>query len=402
MSELADRLAEKAGIEKRVAQTFLSAVIDTIRDGVNNDKIVKIKGLGTFKVIDVDARESVNVNTGERVVISSHQKLTFTPDASMKDLVNKPFSQFDTVVLNEGVDFDNMNSSENIETEPSEEEEEKPITEEVQNDSDTTVELPEVIEETPVQEEAPVQEEVPVQEEETPILVEEPVQDVEEEEVVLVQEEETPVQDDQEEEETPVQEEEEVPIQKDEAPTQEEDTTNQSYWWLWLIIFIIACVLSFAGGYLLGSHKHRTSENTMQTDSLAPAPSTKVAPSELKDTLNKDTLSTNIKTETVSQEKPKATNVAPQQQKEDSDWKKYEEKDARVRTGAYKIVGTDYTITVKSGDTMKRIANRVLGEGMECYIEVYNNISSGQALQEGQELKIPKLELKKKLKQKTE
>ena len=388
MSELADRLAEKAGIEKRVAQTFLSAVIDTIRDGVNNDKIVKIKGLGTFKVIDVDARESVNVNTGERVVISSHQKLTFTPDASMKDLVNKPFSQFDTVVLNEGVDFDNMNSSENIEAEPSEEEE-KPITEEVQNDSDTTVELPEVIEETPVQEEAPVQEE-------------EPVQDVEEEEVVLVQEEETPVQDDQEEEETPIQEEEEVPIQKDEAPTQEEDTTNQSYWWLWLIIFIIACVLSFAGGYLLGSHRHRTSENTMQTESLAPAPSTKVAPSELKDTLNKDTLSTNIKTETVSQEKPKATNVAPQQQKEDSDWKKYEEKDARVRTGAYKIVGTDYTITVKSGDTMKRIANRVLGEGMECYIEVYNNISSGQALHEGQELKIPKLELKKKLKQKTE
>lgn len=401
MSELADRLAEKAGIEKRVAQTFLSAVIDTIRDGVNNDKIVKIKGLGTFKVIDVDARESVNVNTGERVVISSHQKLTFTPDASMKDLVNKPFSQFDTVVLNEGVDFDNMNSSENIEAEPSEEEE-KPITEEVQNDSDTTVELPEVIEETPIQEEAPAQEEVPVQEEETPILEEEPVQDVEEEEVVLVQEEETPVQDDQEEEETPVQEEEEVPIQKDEAPTQEEDTTNQSYWWLWLIIIIIASVLSFAGGYLLGSHKHRTSENTMQTESLAPAPSTKVAPSELKDTLNKDTLSTNIKTETVSQEKPKATNVAPQQQKEDSDWKKYEEKDARVRTGAYKIVGTDYTITVKSGDTMKRIANRVLGEGMECYIEVYNNISSGQALQEGQELKIPKLELKKKLKQKTE
>ena len=401
MSELADRLAEKAGIEKRVAQTFLSAVIDTIRDGVNNDKIVKIKGLGTFKVIDVDARESVNVNTGERVVISSHQKLTFTPDASLKDLVNKPFSQFDTVVLNEGVDFDNMNlnSSENIETEPSEEE--KPITEEVQNDSDTTVELPEVIEETPIQEEAPVQEEEPIQEE-TPVQEEEPVQDVEEEEVVLVQEEETPVQDDQEEEETPVQEEEEVPIQKDEAPTQEEDTTNQSYWWLWLIIFIIACVLSFAGGYLLGSHKHRTSENTMQTESLAPAPSTKVAPSELKDTLNKDTLSTNIKTETVSQEKPKATNVAPQQQKEDSDWKKYEEKDARVRTGAYKIVGTDYTITVKSGDTMKRIANRVLGEGMECYIEVYNNISSGQALQEGQELKIPKLELKKKLKQKTE
>ena len=97
MSELADRLAEKAGISKRDAQAFLSAIIETIRDGVNNDKIVKIKGLGTFKVIDVDARESVNVNTGERVVIDGHQKLTFTPDSTMKELVNKPFSQFETV-----------------------------------------------------------------------------------------------------------------------------------------------------------------------------------------------------------------------------------------------------------------------------------------------------------------
>ena len=111
---------------------------------------------------------------------------------------------------------------------------------------DSTEEKLVVEEEKTVVEETPVQEEAPVQEEETPILVEEPVQeeepvqDVEEEEVVLVQEEETPVQDDQEEEETPVQEEEEVPIQKDEAPTQEEYTTNQSYWWLWLIIFIIA------------------------------------------------------------------------------------------------------------------------------------------------------------------
>ena len=111
MSELADRLAEKAGISKRDAQAFLSAIIETIRDGVNNDKIVKIKGLGTFKVIDVDARESVNVNTGERVVIDGHQKLTFTPDSTMKELVNKPFSQFETVVLNEGVAFDDVEAN---------------------------------------------------------------------------------------------------------------------------------------------------------------------------------------------------------------------------------------------------------------------------------------------------
>ena len=106
MTELADMLAQKAGISKREAQQFLTDFVETIQDGVNADKLVKIKGLGTFKVIDVDARESVNVNTGERVTIDSHQKLTFTPDTAMKELVNKPFSQFETVVLNEGVVFD--------------------------------------------------------------------------------------------------------------------------------------------------------------------------------------------------------------------------------------------------------------------------------------------------------
>ena len=79
MSELADRLAEQMGTSKRDAQQFLAAVVETIQEGVNNDKLVKIKGLGTFKVIDVDARESVNVNTGERVTIESHQKLTLPP-----------------------------------------------------------------------------------------------------------------------------------------------------------------------------------------------------------------------------------------------------------------------------------------------------------------------------------
>ena len=106
MTELADLLAQKSGISKRAAQQFLSSFIETIQDGVKEEKLVKIKGLGTFKVIDVDARESVNINTGERVTINGHQKLSFTPDTAMKELVNKPFSQFETVVLNEGVEFD--------------------------------------------------------------------------------------------------------------------------------------------------------------------------------------------------------------------------------------------------------------------------------------------------------
>ena len=115
MAELADMLAQKAGISKRDAQQFLTDFVETIQDGVNSEKLVKIKGLGTFKVIDVDARESVNVNTGERVTIDSHQKLTFTPDALMKELVNKPFSHFETVVLNDGVDFPDDESTESTE-----------------------------------------------------------------------------------------------------------------------------------------------------------------------------------------------------------------------------------------------------------------------------------------------
>lgn len=118
VSELAAALVEKYGVGKREAQQFVSALVDVIREGIAQDRQVKVKGLGTFKVVEVGARESVNVNTGERVTIDSHSKLTFTPDAAMKELVNKPFSQFETVVLNEGVTFEDM--EENALEEPQE------------------------------------------------------------------------------------------------------------------------------------------------------------------------------------------------------------------------------------------------------------------------------------------
>lgn len=118
VSELAAALVEKYGVGKREAQQFISALVDVIREGIAQDRQVKVKGLGTFKVVEVGARESVNVNTGERVTIDSHSKLTFTPDAAMKELVNKPFSQFETVVLNEGVTFEDM--EENAPEEPQE------------------------------------------------------------------------------------------------------------------------------------------------------------------------------------------------------------------------------------------------------------------------------------------
>lgn len=106
--DIAVTLVEKNGLTKSESEQFVAAMFDVIQEGLEKDGLVKIKGLGTFKIIDVDARESVNVNTGERVVIESHGKVTFTPDAVMKELVNKPFSLFETVVLNDGIDFDDV------------------------------------------------------------------------------------------------------------------------------------------------------------------------------------------------------------------------------------------------------------------------------------------------------
>ncbi len=97
IQNLAKMLAEKKGLEIEEARRFITTLFDVIQSGIDSDRIVKVKGLGTFKIIEVDARESVNVNTGERVLIDGHSKITFTPDATMKELVNKPFSGFETV-----------------------------------------------------------------------------------------------------------------------------------------------------------------------------------------------------------------------------------------------------------------------------------------------------------------
>ena len=95
IQDIAKVVASKHGLPQSDAERFVAALFEVINDGLNNEKIVKVKGLGTFKVIDVRERESVNVNTGERVVIESHGKITFTPDPIMRDLVNKPFAQLE-------------------------------------------------------------------------------------------------------------------------------------------------------------------------------------------------------------------------------------------------------------------------------------------------------------------
>ena len=122
LHELAEALCKKRGLTQEESARFAAAMFDVIRDSLAVEGLVKVKGLGTFKVVGVEARESVSVNTGERIVIDGHEKVTFTPDAEMKEMVNRPFSQFETVELNEGVTFESEGSEEcRVKSEESEE-----------------------------------------------------------------------------------------------------------------------------------------------------------------------------------------------------------------------------------------------------------------------------------------
>ena len=108
LSDLAQRLAEKSGISLQDAELFIRKMFDVANEGLQSDKLVKMKWLGTFKVMAVKNRESVDVNTGERIIIEGRDKISFTPDNILKEIVNKPFAQFETVVVNDGVDFDEI------------------------------------------------------------------------------------------------------------------------------------------------------------------------------------------------------------------------------------------------------------------------------------------------------
>ena len=383
MAELADMLAQKAGISKREAQQFLTDFVETIQDGVNNDKLVKIKGLGTFKVIDVDARESVNVNTGERVTIDSHQKLTFTPDAAMKELVNKPFSQFETVVLNDGVEFDDEPE---VEEPTIAEETPEPIVEPTPEPEPEPVVVPEPEPEPVVVPEPEPEPTIVPEPEPEPVIVPEP----EPEPVVVPKPEPDPM---------PEPEPEADPAPVEEEVAEEAEERSASYWWLWLLIAIIACVISFAGGYLYG--RHMEMQELFSEDAPADTTAVLAAPVvEVKDTAKVDTMQVKPEVEEAEVKEPEVKQPEPDVKKPEPEpeWKKYEAMDVRVRTGAYGIVGTDRMEKVRPGDTMKRIARRTLGEGMECYIEVYNNMTTSD-LKEGEEVKIPLLKLKKSLRQ---
>ena len=385
--DLSGVLMSKNGLGDKESRRFVKAIFDVIQECLDEDKVVKVKGLGTFKIIEVDDRESINVNTGERVLIEGHSKLTFTPDSVMKEIVNKPFSQFETVILNDGVDFPEPAIEEPISEEPIPED---PI-------------LEDSISEEPIFEE--------------PVAADPGLSDKSQSEINAEQEipsPESPIvefTEDGDKEDTS-----DVVPPTDEAPTDEEindeeESSNSTLRWVLSGVVVLLLILAAAyGGYLYG--RYEISEEMAYKQMKADLKAAEMTVEKAKEAVAKDSVeqemdATKIGAISVDKEQEDAAKdespkeaiakdqVAKEQPvKESAD--KYEAKDVRVRTGAYRIIGEDRVVKAKAGQTVVDIATRLLGPGMSCYVEVYNNLDGKTTLKEGQAIKIPKLQLKKR------
>ena len=423
--DLKSHLVAKHGVSESDAQSFINDMNELLRTTLLEEGMVKLRGLGTFKLIDVDSRESINVNTGERVLINSHSKLSFSPDTAMRELINRPFSQFQTVILNEGVSFGNEEEEENAIQEPTTiVAEEQPTVE----NAPVTEEEPSMAEEIPaVKEEAPAVEEPtvtidaevsivdnePITEAEEPEMVEEPTVTINAEVSIVDNEPITEAEEPEMVEEEPTAEEktntddnlmkEDASGEEEEQPKDEEQTTaieeeapkrhSAVRYMLYATSILLLMLVSAYGGYRYAYYEQEGAKAVAGTPipnttvkQQAPEPSVEKATPAVPDTLP-STAQPSTPTEEVAE-------LAPTESSLDI----YEQRDARVRTGAYRIVGTLREVKVERGETLARIARRYLGEGMNCYVEVYNDLTADTPLKEGQIIKIPQVELKKKKK----
>ena len=432
---IAEAIAGKHGLTQKDAEQFVATFFDLINEALHEEKMVKVKGLGTFKVIDVRERESINVNTGERVVIESHGKISFTPDPIMRDLVNKPFAQFETVMLNDDVDIEELNAV-SVDEEPLAIVDEQ--SQEVEEEPGVAVAGPEVVDEQPLMnEDLPQEETVPqpqeveepivdvvgqtVEEEPEQVVDEEPEQVVEEElpveaeeqpqqametEAALMPVEASPVDDEPqpEEESSPVEEE---PLAAQDEDDEEEEKPSSFFerheTLLLTLSHLFVAAIALAIGYIIGMQHFDMDRPVVQetvVDSTARVSKTVVKPAakdSVKDTVKEKAQQVKedkhlLKEEDVVNVPAAATH---DQSATANDSKQLATANAMVKTGAYRIVGTAKTITVKKGDTMERLSRLYLGEGMSCYIQLHNGVAE---VSEGMRLKIPKLELKKRAK----
>jgi LysM repeat protein len=307
----------------------------------------------------------------------------------MKELVNKPFSQFETVVLNDHVEFDDLK--------------EQPADGEFEDTKDDLTEA-ELVQLEKDEEEPVVQQEEPVIQQQEPV-VEEPLVEVEqpkETPAVAPLIEVTEATHEEKPEETP----EETTDTLDNDV--EEEKTNLLFKWVWMALGAICLVgISAAGGYYYGCQQTALaalSDTVVIRDTVYVPESqdtTSVIALEVPDQIAEAANVETPKAEEVKAEKPKPEVPKVEKPKAEPapEVDKYAEKDERVRLGAYRIVGLDHEVKVLQGQTFYSICRAHLGPDMECYIEVYNNLPRNPQIKAGQVIKIPKLQLKKRKKQ---
>ena len=476
LNTLGKLLADKSGLSQVEAELFIRKMFDVCNQGLEADKQVKIKWLGTFKVQATKDRESINVNTGERFTIEGRDKLTFTPDNILKEIVNKPFAQFETVVVNDGVDFDEIDEKfgeEQAEDAPSEvidfldEEEtatpnpdvvviepEKEKEKEKEDEDELSKQIAleqaklEKLKQAKLEQERIQKEKLEKEKQEQERLEQEKLEQERLEQEKLEQErlEQEKLEQERLKQEKLEQERLELAKQQqalkatvepavpatNETEEEDEETSNSHHIVIprYLVVAVCLIVVALIGG--MGWFAFNYGQMTAQRDHLAmqlsqyhQAPAKKApanavaAPLSQEEKLRQKAIEDSIrmaktaeavklaeqsdeasdKAENAKQDETKAKAKAAAKEEEKvaskTESSAHYDKDVRVRTGAYRIVGVAQTVTVGAGQTLEQISNRYLGSGMECYVEALNGTSTVKA---GQKIKIPKLELKKKKK----
>lgn len=432
LNTLGKLLADKSGLSQVEAELFIRKMFDVCNQGLDADKQVKIKWLGTFKVQATKDRESINVNTGERFTIEGRDKLTFTPDNILKEIVNKPFAQFETVVVNDGVDFDEID--EKFGEEQTEDAPEQVI--DFLDEEKTATPNPEVVViESEKEKEDELAKQIAIEQaklerlkqaqlEQERIQKEKQEQErLEQEKLELAQQQQAlkavvepavPASDESEEEEE-----------------EEEESSNSHHIVIprYLVVAVCLIVVALIGGmgwfaFNYGQMTAQRNHLAMQLNQYHQAPAKKVpakpaaAPLSQEQKLRQKAMEDSIRMaktaeavklaensdeESANAEKAKQAEAKAKAEAKDKAEEKAAskiassqyDKDARVRTGAYRIIGVAQTVTVGAGQTLEQLSTRYLGSGMECYVEALNGTSTVKA---GQKIKIPKLELKKKKK----
>ena len=491
LSVLAKAVASKRGLTQAEAERFIATMFEVAGAGIQEDKLLKMKWLGTFKITSVKDRESVDVNTGERILIEGRDKISFTPDNILKEIINKPFAQFETVVVNDGVDFSdidekfaNMEREEELLLQKEQERHDDEMVLEEQN-AEQPQELDQNVrqsrEEEQSQENLPdaelqSQENLPdaelqsqenlsdaeLQSQENNLSdaelqsQENNLSDAELQSQENLSDAKLQSQDDGEkndlsqesllneeltqENNQKVEQPQEVksPISEENVALSSElknvetsaddfsETYASDHHHLVIPKYVVALVsvvfVALLGGlcwfaFIYGRMQARQEQMEMQLKAIKPQPQPKpkpkvVAPvdtaksvassddkTDAENVLANGALANNEQTDHAQLAMKKKAKQDSIRMAQANNAVKMAEKasvylnDPRIRTGAYRIVGVEKTMTAKSGQTLAGLSKLYLGPGMECYMQAINGCSE---IKPGQKVKIPKLELKRK------